>query len=432
MIKMALSPNFWNLLKVCLTVTEDEDPVTHWINDCDGLFQDTKLLQTIKNSHFDFAIVDGIYPFGFYALAYKFDIPYAMLSIPVAPLTYRIPHLSSQVPNIFLLSGDKMSFFTRLLSFMMDMLEYVSYAYYRGDFINKYVQEKKFLSNLELIQAAKLSFQIYDPVLRFPRPKMPNVVFVGDIMARKSQELSEDLTKLLNSAKDGAVVVSLGTMIESLPVNLTNILYDALGQIKYLVIMKKAGIVPANLAKNIHLLEWIPQNDLLGHKNVKLFITHCGLNSVIEAVYHGVPIVGLPLAYDQPFNAFALDLKGYGKQLKWGDFKAKDLKEAIEEVLGNPVFGEKAKHMSMSFRDKMDTPAERVSFWIDHVLQHGDGHLRTKAFNLNLFQFLMWDVYLFLLLVLIISLIFTFYFTKLCCRCLCKCCCSEGQKLKEE
>ena len=348
---------------------------------------------------------------------------------------------------------------------MMDMLEYMSHASYRGNFVNKYVQEKKFLSNLELIQAAKLSFQIYDPVLSFPRPKMPNVVFVGDIMARKSQELSEDLTKLLNKAKDGAVVVSLGTMIESLPANLTNILYDALGQIKYLVIMKKAGIVPANLSKNIHLLEWIPQNDLLGHKNVKLFITHCGLNSVIEAVYHGVPIVGLPLAYDQPFNAFALDLKGYGKQLKWGDFKAKDLKEAIEEVLGNPVFEEKAKHMSMAFHDKMDSPADRVSipyhcatccrtsacevriciwyksgpapvcrvsFWIDHVLQHGDGQLRTKAFNLNLFQFLMWDVYLFLLFVLIISLIFTFYCTKLCCRCLCKCCCSEGQKLKAE
>ena len=81
MIKMALSPNFWDLLKVCLTVTEDEDPATHWINDCDGLFQDTKLLQTIKNSHFDFAIVDGIYPFGFCALAFKFDIPYAMLCI---------------------------------------------------------------------------------------------------------------------------------------------------------------------------------------------------------------------------------------------------------------------------------------------------------------------------------------------------------------
>ena len=130
-------------------------------------------------------------------------------------------------------------------------------------------------------------------------------------------------------------------MIESLPANLTNILYDALGQIKNIVVMKKAGTVPANLAKNIHLLELIPQNDLLGHKNVKLFMTNCGLNSVVEAVYHGVPIVGLPLAYDQPFNAFVLNLKGYGKQLKWGDFKAKDLKEAIKELLGSPVFGEK-------------------------------------------------------------------------------------------
>ena len=43
---------------------------------------------------------------------------------------------------------------------------------------------------------------------------------------------------------------------------------------------------------NVMLFDWIPQNDLLGHRNVKLFITHCGRNGQFEALYHGKPAVG--------------------------------------------------------------------------------------------------------------------------------------------
>jgi glucuronosyltransferase len=47
--------------------------------------------------------------------------------------------------------------------------------------------------------------------------------------------------------------------------------------------------------KNVLIKNWLPQDDILAHKNCILFITHGGLGGVAEAKYHGVPIVGIPL-----------------------------------------------------------------------------------------------------------------------------------------
>lgn len=57
------------------------------------------------------------------------------------------------------------------------------------------------------------------------------------------------------------------------------------------------------LAPNIRLLDWAPQNDILGHPAVKAFVTHAGSNSLYEAAYHGKPVVSVPIMNEQPANA---------------------------------------------------------------------------------------------------------------------------------
>ncbi|KAJ8452760.1 hypothetical protein Cgig2_005096 [Carnegiea gigantea] len=51
---------------------------------------------------------------------------------------------------------------------------------------------------------------------------------------------------------------------------------------------------------------WVPQIDILGHKAVGGFVTHCGWNSTLEAVCAGVPLVAWPLYAEQRFNKILL------------------------------------------------------------------------------------------------------------------------------
>ncbi|XP_049370621.1 LOW QUALITY PROTEIN: UDP-glycosyltransferase 71K1-like [Solanum verrucosum] len=51
---------------------------------------------------------------------------------------------------------------------------------------------------------------------------------------------------------------------------------------------------------------WAPQVDILAHKATFAFIFHCGWNSTLESLWHGVPIVTCPIYAEQHINAFQL------------------------------------------------------------------------------------------------------------------------------
>ena len=83
-------------------------------------------------------------------------------------------------------------------------------------------------------------------------------------------------------------------------------------------------------------MDWLPQNDLLAHKDIKAFVSHVGHNSLYESAYHGVPVVAFPFYGDQQSNAKKAEHAGLGLAVDWKSSNAQELFETIERIISEP------------------------------------------------------------------------------------------------
>nr|QHU23669.1 UDP-glycosyltransferase [Morella rubra] len=82
---------------------------------------------------------------------------------------------------------------------------------------------------------------------------------------------------------------------------------------------------------------WAPQVEVLAHKAVGAFVSHCGWNSILESLWHGVPIAAWPIYAEQKINAFQMvrDL-GLAVELKL-DCRYRDGEVVTAEVIEKAV-----------------------------------------------------------------------------------------------
>ncbi|XP_072169449.1 UDP-glucuronosyltransferase 2B13-like [Diadema setosum] len=152
------------------------------------------------------------------------------------------------------------------------------------------------------------------------------------------------------------------------------------------VIWRCSGPKSRFLGNNTKLVDWLPQKDLLGHPKARLMVYHGGANGVFEAIYHGVPMVILPLFAEQKSIGVKVKAKGMGEVVNKEDISYETVRRAIKRVLDDQSYTSQAKLYSGIHRDRILRPTETAVFWIEHVIKYGGAHLRTRATELGFIQ----------------------------------------------
>lgn len=75
--------------------------------------------------------------------------------------------------------------------------------------------------------------------------------------------------------------------------------------------------------------------DLPAHPNVKLFVSHGGLGSIMESKYYGVPVLGIPIFADQPGNVNMAVKEGWAVRLDFSALTESKMNDALNMVLKN-------------------------------------------------------------------------------------------------
>ena len=357
---------------------------------------DEKHYQLLKSLKFDLAIV-GTFPLSrsLFVLPYSLGIPYVGLGTMQDPWTTRNPALPSFVPTNTIPGKytPKMDFWQRLHNLWanIDWAAFPRVRVLEDEYVQKYIRDKPRITMNGLAAKCMLVLQDVDPLLDYPKPQMPHEIFIGGLSTKPANSLPKDLEDFMNSAPEGVIIMTFGSMsLEEGPQTVKEFV-KAFKNIKQHILWKYVK-EPEGLPANVRIVSWLPQNDLLGHPKTKMFITHCGNNGQMEALYHGVPMIGFPIFGDQMYNCKRLDYHGYGVCLNSLDFKADDLVRAVNDIIQNRTYKENIQKASEIFHESPMTPRERALYWVEHVLKFGGKHLHSYALDMPWYQYLMLDI----------------------------------------
>ncbi|KPJ12633.1 Ecdysteroid UDP-glucosyltransferase [Papilio machaon] len=214
------------------------------------------------------------------------------------------------------------------------------------------------------------------------QPLPPNVIEIaGYHIEETTPLLPKDLQDLLDSSRNGVVYFSMGSVLKSaaLPESTKRELLRVLGSLPYTVLWKFEEQLEG-LPKNVHIRSWMPQASILVHPNVKVFITHGGLLSTLEALRYGVPLLAIPVFGDQPGNAIRAMRSGYARKVTFSPDMAPELERELKHMLADDTYYNRAKELSKLFNSRPVTQRKLILHYIELAIEtKGAYHLRSKS-----------------------------------------------------
>ena len=158
--------------------------------------------------------------------------------------------------------------------------------------------------------------------------------------------VTEEITK----AKEKLIYISMGTVVNDMA-SLYRKCIKAFSDTDYQVIMSIGDMVDVNelgeIPENISVYSHVDQIAVLSKADA--FLSHCGMNSVNESLYYGVPLVMYPQTSEQGGVANRVTQVGAGLMLEKTTPEA--IREAVEKVLNDTSYRNGAAAVSEGFKN---------------------------------------------------------------------------------
>ncbi len=379
---------------------------------CQKLMEKKKLLRGLLEKNFDLFIVDFNEICG-RILKYYFDFPtiaYSSHSYSLDNVLF--PMLPSFIPTPLRGQVRGITFWDRVFnSLAMWNIPLVGGKIYGGfdEVMHKYkIGNGKDIDNAYV---DSLVILMCHPSLDFPRPTFSNVKCMAGLNNWPYDPLQVDLESFMHSSHDaGVIVVSFGSILNRIEDRKAAMIAEALSKMSQKIIWRHRGKPYDNFDnyKNIKMMDWIPQVALLAHSKTKLFVTHCGSHSTIEAAIHAVPVIAVPVYLDQFDNAMRLvDRAGMGLLVEYHSLTEAKFGDAVRDVLFDNTYKHNAELTSSLLKDRPVPIHEEFLYYVNHVIKYRGVPRQTSEpiVSLGTVQLFSVDVIIFVFVMVVIFII---------------------------
>jgi zeaxanthin glucosyltransferase len=193
---------------------------------------------------------------------------------------------------------------------------------------------------------AQISQQV--PAFDFPREHLPGTFHYTGPLRRHGVQVDFPWDRL-----DGRPLIyaSLGTLQNGKERVFRTFAEACLGLDVQLVMTHGGGLddaIAASFPGNPVVVRYAPQLQVL--QRARLTLTHAGLNTVLDSLSCGVPLVAVPITYEQPAIGRRIEWCGAGQTIPFRALSVARVREAIRAVLADPGFRERACQVRQSIR----------------------------------------------------------------------------------
>ncbi|XGW05292.1 hypothetical protein V3C99_016010, partial [Haemonchus contortus] len=387
------------------------------IRTCDLLLGDNATMQMLANERFDAGITEMLGACGF-GLFDKIGIDHIITASSLGMVDtmgdlFDVPKFPSIVPSFLLPYNSRMNFVERTINFVVAMIADIVSAEIGRNY--KKVWSRHGVSTDDEYYKSKTNYLLTnsDEFLEFGRPTSPKIVHVGGIALKETGPLSKDLQQIMEQTRVGVVYISFGSAVPT--IKMPKYFRDAITEVaktfkNYDFIWKVDEGDKIEGIPNLYTFTWVAQQALLAHPNLRCFVSHAGLNSVLELTRSGKPSILVPIFADQFRNARLVEAKNTTIVIAKEDFTQDAFAVALQRVLGDISYSKRAERLASLMVNKPFPVRDRLLSSVNFSIQHGRIYDYDFGKHLNALQYHSVDVIAFLI-ILLISTVFMWFYT---------------------